>query len=358
MNNDRAHIFNAGPAVLPFEALQKASKAVLNYNGLGLSLIEMSHRSKEFEAVHLEAISNLKEIYNIPADYEIIFLQGGASLQFAMIPMNFLKQGETAHYVDTGTWSTKAYKEAKNFGEVKVIATSEDKKYTYIPKNIPDEKCSYLHITSNNTIRGTQYFNFPKIKNSPLICDMSSDILSRQVNISDFDMIYAGAQKNAGPSGVTIVIIKKTFLESSACKSAYLNYKTHSKENSLYNTPCTFATYVMGEVFKWIKSIGGLDEVEKRNREKAKLLYDCIENSNGFYRAPVEKNDRSWMNVPYKLPTEELEAKFLKEASLKRFFGLKGHRSIGGVRASLYNACPLESVQALVSFMKEFKKNN
>jgi phosphoserine aminotransferase len=354
----RAHIFNAGPAVLPVEVVETVSKSVAEYQGLGLSVVEMSHRSKPYDEIHTTAMKNLRDVYDIPEDYEIIFMQGGASMQFAMIPMNFLNPGETACYVDTGAWSTKAIKEAKNIGEVKVIATSEDKKFTYIPKNIPDEKCAYVHITSNNTIRGTQFFDYPELKNAPLICDMSSDILCKKTDISKFSMIYAGAQKNIGPSGLTVIIIKKSFLEKASQKIGYLNYKTHHKANSLSNTPCTFATYAMGEVLKWIKKSGGIQAIEKINKEKAGLLYDAIDNSGGYYSAPVEKDDRSWMNIPFRLPSEELEAKFLKEATAKNLIGLKGHRSVGGMRASMYNALPMESAQALVDFMAEFKKNN
>lgn len=354
---NRAHIFNAGPAVLPVSALEKISQGVQDYNGMGASVVELSHRSKEFSAIHEETMNNMREIYDIPEDYQIIFMQGGASLQFTMIPLNFLPEGKTAHYVDTGAWSGKAVKEAKNIGSVEVIASSKDKDYTYIPKDIPDNDCAYVHITSNNTIKGTQFKNFPKTK-APLICDMSSDILSKRVNIRDFDMIYAGAQKNLGPSGLTVIIIKKSFLETAAEKTNYLNYKTHADANSLYNTPCTFATFAMGEMLKWIKSLGGLEDVEKLNDKKANLLYDAFENSGGYYRSPVEAADRSLMNVPFRLQSEELEAKFLKEAAERKMLGLKGHRSVGGIRASIYNALPIESVQALVDFMEEFKKNN
>ena len=354
----RAHIFNAGPAVLPIGVLENASRAILEYDDLGLSLIEMSHRSKNFAAIQEEAMQNLREVMNIPSNYEVIFMQGGASLQFLMIPLNFLKPDEVAHYVDTGAWATKAVKEARNVGVATVVASSKDRDYTYIPDNIPDTKCAYVHITSNNTIYGTRYSEYPKIKNAPLICDMSSDILCRKVDICDFGMIYAGAQKNIGPSGITVIVIKKDLLESAGSKTNYLNYMTHAKGNSLYNTPCTFATYVMGEVLKWMKARGGLDSIEENNRKKANLLYECIDNSGGFYLAPVEKNFRSWMNIPYRLTDENLEAKFLKEASEKKLIGLKGHRSVGGIRASLYNALPIESVEALIDFMESFRKKN
>jgi len=355
---DRAHVFTAGPAVLPVDVLKKASEAVRNYNGLGISLVEMSHRSKDFKKIHEEAKVNIREIYNVPQDYEILFMQGGASLQFAMIPLNFLKDGDTAHFVNTGSWSTKAFKEAKNVGSAEVIASSEDKDYTYIPENVPDTGAAYVHLTSNNTIRGTQYFKYPEIKKSPIICDMSSDIFSKKIDVSDFGMIYAGAQKNAGPSGLTIIIARKDLLEKASSPVAYLNYKTHIKADSLYNTPCTFATYAVGEVLKWIKAEGGLDAIEKRNKKKADILYSAIDNSDGYFKAPVRKEDRSWMNVPFRLPSEELEAKFLKEAEEKNFIGIRGHRSVGGIRASIYNALPIESVEALVDLMEKFRKNN
>lgn len=360
--NRRAYNFNAGPSALPVEVLEKAQKELVNFNNSGMSIMEMSHRSKEYEAVHNEAISKLKSIYKIPENYEILFLQGGASLQFSMIPMNFLSEGKKASYILTGSWSEKAFKEAKLFGQAEVIASTKENNY----KNIPSlneielsDNDAYVHITSNNTIFGTQWNDFPDTKNVPLIADMSSDILSKPIDVSKFGLIYAGAQKNLGPSGVTVVIIRKDLLESgNANIPTMLKYTTHADANSLYNTPPTFGIYMLGEVLKWIESKGGVEGIEKLNVQKAKLIYDVIDESNGFYKGHAEKDSRSVMNITFRVADEQLEKQFLAEAKEAGFVGLNGHRSVGGCRASTYNAVPYEACEALANFMKQFQQKH
>ena len=358
----RAYNFNAGPSALPLEVLQKAQAELVDFKGTGMSVMELSHRSAAFEEVHNEAIARLRKLYEIPENYEVLFLQGGASLQFSMIPMNFLKEGQKASYIQTGAWSEKAFKEAALFGTPVLAASSKENNY----KNIPalsdiqiDKESAYVHLTSNNTIFGTQWKTFPNTGDIPLIADMSSDILSKKVDVSNFAMIYAGAQKNLGPSGVTVVIIRKDLLESANSNiPTMLKYTTHSKNNSLYNTPPTFGIYMLGEVLKWMEEQGGLEVIEQRNEEKAKYIYDAIDNSNGFYFGHATKESRSLMNITFRVADEELEKKFLAEAKEAGFVGLNGHRSVGGCRASAYNAVPVETCLALSEFMVKFQEDN
>ncbi|MER1959379.1 MAG: 3-phosphoserine/phosphohydroxythreonine transaminase [Solibacillus sp.] len=357
----RAFNFNAGPSALPLEVLQKAQAELVDFKGTGMSVMELSHRSATFEAVHNEAIARLRKLYEIPENYEVLFLQGGASLQFTMIPMNFLAQGQKASYIQTGAWSEKAFKEAKFFGTPVEAASTKENNY----KNIPalsditvDEDAAYVHLTSNNTIFGTQWKTFPTT-DIPLIADMSSDILSKKVDISKFAMIYAGAQKNLGPSGVTVVIARKDLLETANTDiPTMLQYATHVKNNSLYNTPPTFGIYMLGEVLKWVEEQGGLETIEKRNEEKAKYIYDTIDNSNGFYYGHATEDSRSLMNITFRVADEELEKKFLAEAKEAGFVGLNGHRSVGGCRASAYNSVPVEACKALADFMVKFQQDN
>ena len=357
--NKRAYNFNAGPSALPLDVLKKAQNELIDFNNSGMSVMELSHRSATFEQVHNEAIANLRRLYEIPENYEVLFVQGGASLQFAMIPMNFLHEGQTASYVDTGAWSDKAVKEAKLFGNVHIAASSKEGKHKYIPAVSAlnyNENDAYLHITSNNTIFGTQWKDFPQTGDVPLIADMSSDILSKPIDISKFACIYAGAQKNLGPSGVTVVIIRKDLLENEkAGIPTMLKYSTHAANNSLYNTPPTFGIYMLGEVLKWVDAQGGLTQIAKQNEEKAKLIYDAIDESNGFYYGHAEVGSRSLMNITFRVNDEVLEKQFIAEAKEAGFVGLAGHRSVGGLRASTYNAVPVETCQALADFMNAFR---
>ncbi|RTQ96060.1 3-phosphoserine/phosphohydroxythreonine transaminase [Lysinibacillus telephonicus] len=362
ITNNRAYNFNAGPSALPLEVLEKAQKELVNFNDTGMSIMELSHRSKDYEAVHNNAISRLKSLFAIPDNYEIVFLQGGASLQFTMVPMNFLTADKTASYVLTGSWSEKALKEAKLFGQTGEAASSKKNKYRNIP-SIEEIKFNsddaYVHITSNNTIYGTQWKEFPSTGDVPLVADMSSDIFSRPVDVSKFGIIYAGAQKNLGPSGVTVVIIRKDLLEKANTNiPTMLKYTTHVDSNSLYNTPPTFGIYMLGEVLKWIEEIGGLEAIEKHNEEKAKVIYDVIDNSNGFYTGHATVESRSLMNITFRVADEELEKQFLVEAKAAGFVGLNGHRSVGGCRASTYNAVPFEACQALANFMLDFQRKH
>lgn len=358
----RAYNFNAGPSALPLEVLQKAQLELVDFQNSGMSIMEMSHRSATFEEVHNGAIDRLRKVYSIPENYEVLFLQGGASLQFTMIAMNFLAEGKTASYIQTGAWSEKAFKEAKLFGTPVEAASTKENNYKNIPA-LADIKFNaddaYVHLTSNNTIFGTQWKEFPETGDVPLIADMSSDILSKSVDVSKFGIIYAGAQKNLGPSGVTVVIIRKDLLEK-ANKNipTILKYTTHSDNNSLYNTPPTFGIYMLGEVLKWVEEQGGLEAIEKRNEEKAALIYDVIDNSNGFYTGHATKESRSLMNITFRVADEQLEKQFLAEAKAAGFVGLDGHRSVGGCRASAYNAVPVATCQALAEFMIEFQSNN
>ncbi|MEK5215770.1 3-phosphoserine/phosphohydroxythreonine transaminase [Psychrobacillus sp. FSL H8-0487] len=361
-SNQRAYNFNAGPSALPVEVLEKAQQELVNFHGTGMSIMEMSHRSSTFEEVHNESISRLRKLFAIPDDYEVLFLQGGASLQFTMVPMNFLQLGKKASYVMTGVWSEKAYKEATLFGEPVQTASTKENKYRNIPSLEEIDFGSddaYVHLTSNNTIYGTQWSEFPDTGEVPLIADMSSDIMSKPIDISRFDLIYAGAQKNLGPSGVTVVIARRDFLAKANKEiPTILKYSTHVESNSLYNTPPTFGIYMLGEVLKWIEKQGGLAAIAKQNEEKAKLIYDVIDNSNGFYTGHASKESRSLMNITFRVADEELEKQFLTEAKDAGFVGLNGHRSVGGCRASTYNSVPLETCKALRDFMIAFQNKH
>lgn len=357
----RAHNFNPGPAALPLEVLQKVQAELLDFAGTGMSILEVSHRSKDYEAVHNAAQSLMRELLGIPENYHILFLGGGASLQFSMVPMNLLGPGVSADYVITGSWSQKALKEAKLVGTVRVAATTEvDGKFTRIPKQEEldlDPNARYVHITSNNTIFGTQWHTFPKTGSVPIVADMSSDFLWRPFDIAPFGLIYGGAQKNLGPAGVTVVIIRDDLLALSREDiPIILRYKTHAKENSLYNTPPVFAIYMVKLVLEWIKERGGLSWMEQENRAKAERIYGVIDAYPELYRAPVEKESRSFMNAVFRLPSDELEAKFLEGAKANRFVGLKGHRSVGGIRVSMYNYVPRASVEELAKYMEEFAR--
>ncbi len=353
--------FNAGPAMLPEVVMERAQKEFCDYKSSGCGVMEHSHRNKLFDEILATSKNNIREIMNVPENYEIVYIQGGASMQFAMIPMNLYVPGKAMEFADTGTWSSKALKEAKAFGETKVIASSKEDKYTYIPdvtKIVPSADASFFHITSNNTIYGTQFQAFPESA-CPMIADMSSDIMSRKVDVSKFGMIYAGAQKNLGPSGMAVVIIRKDLIERTpATVPTMLRYATYTENDSLYNTPPTFGIYMLSLVTSWVKEIGGIEEIEKRNNAKAELLYSALDNSDGYYRNPVAKDSRSKMNVIWRLPSEELEAEFVKESVAAGMIGLKGHRSAGGIRASIYNAMPIEGIEKLVDFMAEFRKKH
>lgn len=356
----RVYNFSAGPSMLPLAVLEKAQKELTSYHGSGMSVMELSHRSGLFTDIITEAEQLLRELMQIPDNYKVLFIQGGASQQFAMVPMNLLVHSKKADYIHTGSWSKKAIQEAKKFGDIRVVASSEDKNFSYIPKvdaSMIDPEADYVHITTNNTIEGTVYNELPDTGNVPLVADMSSNILSEVIDVSKFGIIYAGAQKNLGPAGLTVVIIREDLIGNAAdtCPTM-LDYKTHSESGSLYNTPPTFAVYMAKLVFEWIKSLGGLKEMEEINREKAKKLYDYIEASDLFV-SPINPADRSLMNIPFvtKDSDKELEAAFVKEAQAAGLETLKGHRSVGGMRASIYNAMPVEGVDALVAFMKEFE---
>ncbi|TCN27970.1 3-phosphoserine/phosphohydroxythreonine transaminase [Mesobacillus foraminis] len=356
---ERAFNFNAGPTALPEAVLKKAEKEWMNYNGTGMNVMEMSHRSKPFEEINNQANSLLRKLLNIPDDYEVLFLQGGASLQFTMVPMNLLEEGKTGQYVLTGAWSEKALKEAKKIGHAEVAASTKDGNYKAIPSldSIqPSKDAAYLHITTNNTIFGTQWHSTPENLEVPLVADMSSDILCRPIDVSKFGLIYAGAQKNLGPSGITVVIVKKDLLERSKDSlPTMLDYRTHANNSSLYNTPPTLAIYLLKLVLEWADSLGGAAALEKINREKAALIYNEIDESGGFYNGHAEKDSRSLMNVTFTLNSQEATDAFLAEAKERGFTGLNGHRSVGGCRASIYNAVPIEHVEKLVQFMKEFR---
>ncbi|HWR41853.1 3-phosphoserine/phosphohydroxythreonine transaminase [Sporomusa sp.] len=361
-NSKRVYNFNAGPAALPLTALQKAQEELLDFNGTGMSVMELSHRSKDYEAVHNRAIELLKELLAIPAGYEVLFLQGGASLQFAMVPLNFLPTGKKAGYVMTGVWSEKAYAEAEQLGEIFVAASAKEGNYRRIPA-VEELKynadAAYLHITSNNTIYGTAWQDFPDTGTVPLIADMSSDILSKPFDVSKFALIYAGAQKNLGPSGVTVVIIRRDLLEQANKKvPTMLRYGTYAKDNSLYNTPPTFSIYMIKLMLEWVKEQGGAAAIYKQNQQKAALIYDVIDDINGFYIGHAQPDARSLMNITFRLANEDLEKKFLDTAKKLGFVGLAGHRSAGGCRASVYNAVPYESCQALRELMLAFQKEN
>jgi len=352
--------FSAGPAVLPEEVLLEAQANLVDYQGHGMSIMEASHRGKEYDPVHEEALANLKELLAVPETHEILFMQGGASGQFALIPMNLLGAGQTADYVDAGSWGIKAIQEARLVGSVNVAAKTRGE----LPARMPSDEdlkltpgAAYLHTTSNETIEGAQMKSFP-VSEAPLICDMSSDILSREIPVANFGLIYAGAQKNLGPSGVTIVIIRKDLADRApATLPTILRYKTHLDNNSLYHTPPTFAIYMVMLVTRWIKANGGVSAMRARNEAKAAKIYSAIDESD-FYRGTAAVPNRSTMNVTFRLPTEELENQFLKRAAAEKMSGLKGHRSVGGIRASIYNAFPEAGVDALVSLMRDFRQTN
>jgi len=357
---NRVHNFSAGPAVLPLEVLEKAQQELTNYNNMGRSVMEISHRSTEYTEIDHQAKSRLRDLLDLGTDFEIMFLQGGASSQFMMTPFNFLDENKTADYIDTGRWSAKAIKEAEIFGNVHRPFSSKESGYKRVPKNSElefSDNPEYVHFTSNNTVAGTQFPTEPETNGVPLVCDASSDLLSRPIDASKYGLIYAGAQKNVGPAGVTIVIIRKDFLDKATTQDVptILQYQTHAEK--IFNTPPTFNAYMVNLVLEWIENKGGLSYFKKFNEEKAALVYDEIDKDD-FYRGAVEKDSRSLMNITYRLPSEELEAKFLAEASEHDLYTLKGHRSVGGIRASIYNACPRESVEALVDFMKDFRDKN
>ncbi|RTZ95527.1 MAG: 3-phosphoserine/phosphohydroxythreonine transaminase [Deltaproteobacteria bacterium] len=359
MQADRIYNFNPGPAALPLPVLEEIQESFLNYAGSGMSVIEISHRSSEFEAIINDAITRIRRLLSLDDDWHVLFIQGGASTQFCMIPMNLLGRGDTADYVDTGTWSTKAIKEARLLDKsVRVPASSEDRNYCYIPKNIEfDPNAVFAHITTNNTIKGTQWADMPDTGGVPLVADMSSDIMSRPVDMKKFGLVYAGAQKNIGPAGVCLVLIHRKMLDRVPDGlPSMLKYTTFSAKNSLYNTPPSFAIYTVQLVLKWIEeTVGGLEKLEAVNRQKAALLYDFIDNGD-FYRSTADADSRSLMNVTFRLPDESMETLFVEQALENGLGGLKGHRSVGGCRASIYNPTPMAAVEALVDFMKDFEK--
>ncbi len=359
--NERLFNFNAGPAALPLAVLEEIQSQMVNFRGSGMSILEVSHRSRWFEDVLDDAIARVGRLLKLDDRFEVLFLQGGASMQFAMVPMNLAPDGRPVDYVDTGTWSTKAIKEARILKkDVRVIASSEDREFTYIPRQIPvTGGASYVHITSNNTIRGTQWKSFPETGGVPLVSDMSSDIFSRVFDPAPFGLIYAGAQKNAGPAGVTLVVVRKDMLHRvPADLPTMLKYTTFAEKKSMFNTPPCFAIYVLQLVAKWLEeTVGGIEAMEAVNKRKASLLYDYMD-SEDFYRPTAEPESRSFMNVTFRLPSPELEQKLIAEALAANLGGLKGHRSVGGCRASIYNAVPMEAVEALVGFMKDFARKN
>lgn len=356
----RVHNFSAGPAVLPEEVLLEIQKDLVDYKGYGLSVMEMSHRSKVYQEIIDETIASVKRIMGLQEDFEVLFLQGGASTQFYTIPANLCADDKVANYVNTGAWATKALKEAEKIGKkMHVAASSQDKDFTYIPKEIKlSDDPAYLHITTNNTIRGTEYKVDPDLGDVPLIADMSSDIMSRPLDVKKYALIYAGAQKNIGPAGTTLVIIRKDMVDKiNPGLPTMVDYRTHINKGSMFNTPPCFAIYVVGLVLKWIESFGSLAEMEKHNQKKAAYVYNILDNSD-FYRGTVVKEDRSLMNIPFRLPSEDLEKKFIAESMEAGMLNLKGHRSVGGCRASLYNSLPLKAVEDLAQFMLDFEKAN
>ena len=358
---ERVYNFSAGPAVLPVEVLEEAAAEMLNYNGTGMSVMEMSHRSKAYQEIIDTAEADLRELMNIPANYKVLFLQGGASQQFAMIPMNLMKNG-VADYIITGQWAKKAYEEAKKYGKANAVASSADKTFSYIPdcSDLPiSEDADYVYICENNTIYGTKFWKLPNTKGKLLVSDVSSCFLSEPVDVSKYGVIYGGVQKNIGPAGVVIAIIREDLISDDVleCTPTMLKYKTHADNGSMYNTPPAYGIYICGKVFKWLKKQGGLEAMAERNKAKAKVLYDFLDQSKLFH-GTVDKKDRSLMNVPFVTGDKELDAKFVKEAEAAGFVNLKGHRSVGGMRASIYNAMPIEGVQALVEFMKKFEAEN
>ncbi len=361
MLTERVYNFSAGPAVLPEEVLREAAEEMLNYQGSGMSVMEMSHRSKVFDGIIKEAEKDLRELMGIPDDYKVLFLQGGASQQFAMIPMNLMKN-RVADYIITGQWAKKAWKEAARFGRANVVASSEDKTFSYIPdcSDLPiSEEADYVYICENNTIYGTKYKKLPNTKGKLLVADVSSCFLSEPVDVEKYGIIYGGVQKNIGPAGMVITIIREDLITEDVLPQTptMLTYKTHADADSLYNTPNCYCIYMCGKVFKWLKKMGGLSAMKEHNEKKAKILYDYLDQSRMF-RGTVVPEDRSLMNVPFVIGNDELEKKFIQESSDAGFANLKGHRTVGGMRASIYNAMPIEGVEALVNFMKEFEHKN
>ncbi len=357
----RVYNFSAGPAVLPEEVLKEVAAEMLDCNGTGMSVLEMSHRSPAFQAIIDEAEKDLRELMNIPDNYKVLFLQGGASLQFAMIPMNLMKN-KVADYIVTGQWAKKAYQEACKYGKANKIATSEDETFTYIPdcSDLPiSEDADYVYICENNTIYGTKFKTLPNTKGKLLVADVSSCFLSEPVDVSKYGIIYGGVQKNVGPAGMVIAIVREDLITDDVLPGTptMMKYKTHADNGSMYNTPNCFNIYVCGKVFKWLKNMGGLEVMKQRNEEKAKILYDFLDESK-LFKGTVRKEDRSLMNVPFVTGDQELDAKFVKEAKAAGFENLKGHRTVGGMRASIYNAMPIEGVKALVEFMKKFEEEN
>lgn len=360
---ERVYNFSAGPSMLPLDVLLKAQKEFVSYEDTGMSVMEMSHRSKMYEKIIEKTEATLRELMKIPDNYKVLFLQGGGSTQFAMVPLNLFHNSKCADYVKTGQWSKKAIEEAKKYGTVNVVASSEDKMFNYIPKlekNTFNPQADYFYITMNNTIYGTHYTSdkIPDTGNVPLVGDISSNILAEEIDVNQFGILFAGAQKNLGPAGLTIAIVREDLMgHAMDITPTMLNYETHAKEKSLYNTPPTYAIYFAGLVFDWVKEMGGVKAMEQRNKEKAAFLYDYLDSSN-LFQGTVVKEDRSLMNVTFVLPSEELNQSFLKLASEKSFLNLKGHRTVGGMRASIYNAMPLEGVKELVKLMESFEKNN
>lgn len=357
----RVYNFSAGPSMLPEEVLKTAAAEMLEYGETGQSVMEMSHRSKEYDAIIKQAEADLREIMNIPDNYDVLFLQGGASTQFAMVPMNLMTKNGKADFLITGQWANKAYKEAARYGNARMVASSADKTYSYIPKTGKsdfDPEADYVHICMNNTIYGTKFNYLPDVGDVPLVADISSCILSEPIDVSKFGILYAGAQKNVAPAGVTIVIIRKDLIGNAMdITPTMLNYATHSENASMFNTPPCYTIYIAGLVFKWIKEFGGLEAMKKHNEKKAAILYNFLDSSK-LFKGTVVPEDRSLMNVPFVTGNEELDAKFVAEAKKAGFVNLKGHRSVGGMRASIYNAMPIEGVEKLVEFMKKFEEEN
>ena len=357
----RVYNFSAGPAVLPEEVLKQAADEMLDYKGSGMGVMEMSHRGKEFTGIIQEAEADLRELMGIPDNYKVLFLQGGASLQFAMVPLNLMSKSKKVDIVHTGQWTKKAISEAKKFGTVNIVASSEAENYTYVPELDPktfSKDADYFYICTNNTIYGTKYAEIPDTGNTPLVADMSSNVLSEPIDVKKFGVIFAGAQKNIGPAGVTIVIIREDLVGNAAAGvPTLLDYKTHVEGGSMYNTPPCYSIYIAGLVFKLIKKQGGLKAMKEKNEKKAAILYDYLDSSK-LFKSPVRKKSRSLMNVPFVTGDEELDAKFIEQAGKRGLKTLKGHRTVGGMRASIYNAMPVEGVQALVDFMKEFERTN
>lgn len=360
-NNERVFNFSAGPSMLPLEVMEQAAAEMTNYRGCGMSVMEMSHRSADFKNIIDTAEQDLRDIMHIPDNYKVLFLQGGGSLQFSMVPLNLLRSSKKADYIVTGTWAKKAAQEAKKYGDIRIVASSEESTYTYIPKVTKEDfrtDADYVYITANNTVYGSRYAQYPDTGSIPLVADFSSSILSEDVDVSRFGVILAGAQKNIGPAGVTIVIIREDLLGFFPDdESVMLDYKVAADNGSMYNTPPTYAIYMAGLTFQWIKKMGGISAMEKINIEKAQKLYDYIDSSS-LYKAPVAKEDRSRMNVVFITGDEALDKKFVAEAKAQGLVNLGGHRSIGGMRASIYNAMPVEGVDKLIAFMKEFEKAN